>query len=76
LSNILGDKTTFTLTSPTADPLKNSRTFTGFNQAAIENADSRVMAGLHFRFSCNAGLDLGKNVGTWILEHHLLPVTK
>jgi hypothetical protein len=75
LGNIIGDNTAFTLTSPTADPMKNSRSFTSFSQAANENADSRVKAGLHFRFSCEAGLDMGKKIGDWILQHHLLPVS-
>jgi hypothetical protein len=39
------------------------RTFRSFTQAAAENASSRVMAGLHFRFSCDAGLQLGQRIG-------------
>jgi hypothetical protein len=30
-----------------------------------------VLAGLHFRFSCTSGLELGEDIGRWILDHHL-----
>jgi len=71
LAGVLGDKTSFTMTSPTALPAGSTRSFTSFSQAAKENADSRVMAGIHFRFACEAGLELGKNVGKWTLDNHL-----
>ncbi|HYF32101.1 MAG TPA: vanadium-dependent haloperoxidase [Chitinophagaceae bacterium] len=74
LAGILGDKTRFTFTSPSADPKNASRTFNSFSQAADENADSRVMAGIHFRFSCRAGQDLGNKVGQWTLENQLKPL--
>jgi hypothetical protein len=73
LGKILGDKTNFSMTSPTADPVNAKRTFTSFSQAAQENADSRVMVGIHFRFSCNAGLDLGSKVGQWTVDNLLKP---
>ena len=41
------------------------------SQAAKENADSRVRAGIHFRFACDAGLELGKRIGTWTVDNHL-----
>ncbi|MCF0072877.1 phosphatase PAP2 family protein [Dyadobacter sp. CY261] len=73
LAGILGDKVSFTMSSTTAEPAKPTRTFESFSQAAKENADSRVMAGLHFRFSCEAGLSLGSDIGGWILKNHLQP---
>ena len=74
LAGVFGDKVSFTLASTTADPAAGlTRNFESFSQASSENADSRVMAGLHFRFSCNAGLDLGNDVGSWILKNHLQP---
>jgi hypothetical protein len=72
----LGDKTRFTLSSTTADPATATRSFTSFSQAARENADSRVMAGIHFRFSCQAGLELGHQVGKWTVENHLRPLAQ
>lgn len=73
LAHVFGDTTRFTATSTTADPITATRSFSSFSQAAKENADSRVMAGIHFRFSCEAGLELGRNVGQWTVANHLKP---
>ena len=59
LARILGDNNSFTMTSFTAIPANSTRSFTSFSQAANENANSRLMAGIHFRFSCDAGQELG-----------------
>jgi hypothetical protein len=74
LASLLGDSTGFTMSSPTAVPAGSTRTFNSFSEAAIENANSRVMAGIHFRFSCEAGLELGKKIGKWTIENHLKPL--
>ncbi|HTE26645.1 vanadium-dependent haloperoxidase [Flavitalea sp.] len=74
LTSILGDNFSFSFQSPTASPANLTRQFKSFKQAALENADSRVMAGLHFRFSCDAGLTLGDDVGKWVVLHQLTPV--
>jgi hypothetical protein len=71
LARILGDNTAFTMTSFTAGGTRN---FTSFSQAANENADSRVMAGIHFRFSCDAGQELGNKIGNWAVDNKLKPV--
>lgn len=73
LNKLIGSTVGFTMTSTSADPANSTRSFTNFSQAAVENADSRVFAGLHFRFSCEGGLELGKNIGDWILSRHLRP---
>lgn len=73
LSELVGKNTTFTMTSPTAEPGQSSRTFSSFKQAAIENADSRVFAGLHFRFSCDRGLEMGNQIGSYIEKTQLRP---
>jgi hypothetical protein len=73
LTELLGDNVPFTLTSTTSDPADATRTFNSFNLAAAENAESRVLAGIHFRFSCDKGLELGDKVGKWTVEHHLKP---
>jgi hypothetical protein len=75
LGALVGDKTRFTLTSTTADPAHPTRSFTSFSQAAAENADSRVVAGIHFRFSCEAGQELGRKVGEWTVANHLRPLS-
>jgi hypothetical protein len=74
LASILGDQTPFTMPSPTAFPAGSTRSFTSFSQAAYENADSRVRAGIHFRFACDAGLELGDKIGKWIVGNYLKPI--
>jgi hypothetical protein len=59
---------TMSTSSPTPDA---TRTFKSFLKAADENADSRVMAGLHFRFSCTAGQEMGNKIGKWMIENTL-----
>lgn len=74
LARILGDNIPFTMASPTAVPAGTTRSFNSFSQAANENADSRVRAGIHFRFSCIAGQELGNKIGNWIVDHSLKPI--
>jgi hypothetical protein len=76
LARILGDNTPFSMTSPTAVPAGTTRSFKSFSQAADENADSRVQAGIHFRFSCLAGQELGNKIGNWTFENHLQPLNQ
>lgn len=42
-----------------------------FTEAADENAASRVMAGIHFRFSTEQGQALGRKVGSYLVKHYL-----
>jgi hypothetical protein len=74
LALVMGDNTPFTMSSPTAVPAGATRSFRSFSQAAKENADSRVMAGIHFRFSCEAGLEMGDKIGRWTVENMLRPL--
>lgn len=67
------DRVRFTMASPTAAPATPARTFTSFSAAAAENADSRVRAGLHFRFATTAGLRLGEQIGQQALARQLAP---
>jgi hypothetical protein len=32
------------------------------------------MVGIHFRFSCKAGLNMGEKVAKWTLENYLKPL--
>jgi hypothetical protein len=50
-----------------------TRSFTSFSQAAQENADSRVYAGIHFRSACRDGLIQGAQVGRYVFERTLQP---
>lgn len=76
LAAVFGDTTPFTMTSFTAVPAGSVRTFSSFSQAANENAESRVMAGIHFRFSCIAGQKLGDDIGSYTVNNHLRPIGK
>lgn len=51
-----------------------TRSFTSFSQAAQENADSRVYAGIHFRRTCTDGLKQGEKVGRFAFRHYLKPI--
>lgn len=57
------DEVRFSFASPSASPDDAVRSFRSFSEAAEENADSRVKAGLHFRFATEAGLKLGRQIG-------------
>ena len=67
------DRVKFTMASPTALPEAPQRSFTSFSAAAKENADSRVRAGLHFRFATDAGLKLGEQIGLQAVNTSLSP---
>lgn len=47
------------------------RHFSSFSQAVKEYGDSRIYAGFNFRFSINAGDDLGRKVGKHAFENLL-----
>ena len=51
-----------------------TRSFSSFSQAAQENADSRVYAGIHFRSATRDGLRQGAKIGRYISNHFLKPV--
>jgi PAP2 superfamily len=53
-----------------------ARAYGSFSEAAEENADSRVYAGVHFRYSTAEGLTLGEQIGRFIVKHALRPVTE
>lgn len=66
------DRIRFSVTSTTATPSNPLRSFDGFAAAARENADSRVKAGLHFRFATRAGLVLGEAIGQHAVRRRLV----
>ena len=66
------DKVAFTMTS--GPPFAGiARSFSSFSEAAQENADSRVYAGIHFRSACQDGIKLGGQIGRRAFAQHLLP---
>jgi hypothetical protein len=52
------------------------RSYDSFSQAAQENAQSRVYAGIHFRSACTHGLRIGENIGASASKHYLQPVSR
>jgi hypothetical protein len=68
------DDISFTFTSTSAMPANPQRSFKSFSEAARENADSRVKAGLHFRFAATAGLKLGEDIGRFAVRNSLTPL--
>jgi hypothetical protein len=66
------DQVAFTMTS--GPPFAGiTRSFSSFSQAAQENADSRVYAGIHFRTACQDGIKLGESIGRRTFIQHLQP---
>jgi hypothetical protein len=68
------DRIGFEFASPTALPEHPVRAFPSFSAAARENADSRVKAGLHFRFATVQGLKLGEQIGRHATAKLLKPL--
>jgi hypothetical protein len=66
------DQVSFSMTS--GPPFAGiTRSFTSFSQAAQENADSRVYAGIHFRSACQDGVKQGEQIGRRAFAQSLQP---
>ncbi|MFV0135786.1 vanadium-dependent haloperoxidase [Streptomyces sp. HMX87] len=65
------DRITFTATTDDPKSPVKHRTFSGFAQAAEENADSRLWLGVHFTWDAVDGLQLGRDVGGHVTENKL-----
>lgn len=50
-------------------PGAETRSFGSVQEAANENAYSRMLVGIHFRRACTAGLQQGQDVGRFVVEH-------
>jgi hypothetical protein len=50
------------------------RSYTGFSQAAAENAYSRILIGFHFRKSIEEGTEYGQKIGRRAVDLFLRPV--
>jgi hypothetical protein len=71
LGRVLGDRTTFSFTSTSAENPALPRTYTSFSAAAAENGDSRIRAGLHFPFAVTAGITMGEKIGNRAVDYFL-----
>ena len=65
------DDVSFTLTTDSA-PGGQARTYPSFSSAAVEAGRSRVVGGIHFEFSNQQALAVGRAIGAEILAHKLL----
>jgi hypothetical protein len=65
------DDASFCMTSTTALPGGSTRCWHSFTEAELENADSRVMVGFHFRTACNRGMQQGRRIGKYTFRHAL-----
>jgi hypothetical protein len=70
------DDIAFSFTSLSADSANPVRSFRSFSEAARENAESRVRAGIHFRFAIEAGLALGQDIGRYTVTTLLKRTTQ
>ena len=73
LYQVYGRDVPLTMESTSSKPPGQKRSLTSFQQAAVENADSRVACGIHFRFATDEGLELGERVGEYVLDSLLAP---
>jgi hypothetical protein len=48
-----------------------TRSFVGFSDAARENGESRIYAGIHFRSAVEEGIAQGEKIGQFVFEHSL-----
>ena len=52
---------------------QGARTYDNFWAAADEMANSRIYGGIHFRFDCVAGQEIGRDVADYVLDNYLRP---
>jgi hypothetical protein len=50
-------------------PGADTRSFDSVQKAAVENAYSRMLVGIHFRRACTVGLDQGREIGRYVVQH-------
>jgi hypothetical protein len=70
-----GDELSFTDTSGVPFP-GLTRSFTSFSQAAAENGESRILAGIHFRSAVEDGIKQGQKIGNFVFRHALQPLNR
>ena len=61
----------FCMASTTSAPPGTERCWNSFSQAELENAESRVLAGFHFRFAIKTGVAVGRKLGRFAMRHAL-----
>ena len=51
----------------------HTRHYDTLSQAELENHDSRIYLGIHWRFDQDEGLLMGRSVGDYVFDHVLTP---
>lgn len=69
LTDLLGNDLSFTNSSVGLSGI--SRTFTNFTTAADEAGISRIYGGIHFNSANQDGLDLGRSIGSYVVDQVL-----
>jgi hypothetical protein len=64
----------FCMVSTTSAPSGTQRCWDSFTRAELENAESRVLVGFHFRFAIQTGVKVGRKVGRFAIRHALRPL--
>jgi len=72
LARFFGDRVDFSTTSTMQPGV--IREFSSFSEAAVENGNSRIYIGFHFRHAVTEGIKLGTKVGMLTFNHYLRPV--
>jgi membrane-associated phospholipid phosphatase len=67
LSAFFGDGTSFTLTAAGLPGV--TRSFASFSSAVAQVSDARVFAGIHFRFACQAAVQMGHQIASYVDAH-------
>jgi hypothetical protein len=65
----------FCMVSTTSTPPGTQRCWFSFTRAELENAESRVLVGFHFRSAIETGVEVGRKVGRFAMRHALLPLS-
>lgn len=68
LTHLMGDEVAF-LDSTEVQFGLPARSYSSFTEAAEEAAISRLYGGIHYRPAIENGVDQGKQLGNWVLQH-------
>lgn len=53
-----------------------TRSYSSFTTMANEVAESRIYAGIHFKFDQNAGQSIGRNVANYVFQNFMRPLER
>jgi hypothetical protein len=75
LASFFGNDTTFTMTSDGLPPAASTaRTYASFSDAIAEVALARIAAGIHFRFACDAAVQMGAGLADQAMDTQMVRI--